>query len=82
MQEKNKAFGKLLDGGIVFAPKSFEHEGTKYNLTNREDIYNKIGFYRIEYLPQPLSDALYKPFWTQAGKTIYRSWELVEEALE
>ena len=44
----NINFAKSEDGiSIEFAPSEFDFNGVRYNATNSEEVYNKIGYFRL-----------------------------------
>lgn len=80
----NKSFAKTEDGKIlIFAPAQFEHGGIKYNATNREDIYNAIGFYKYVETEMPVKEGYYySAYYEKNGNVLYQKWEehKIEEA--
>lgn len=69
----NRKFGAIEDGKIVYAPKSFEYKGVKYNLTNRAKLYREMGFFPVLSTKAPGEN--YDPFWEEENGVLLQRWE-------
>ena len=69
----NKKFGKLDgEGNLIYVPKSFEHNGIHYNLTNRAQIYNEMGYYALVSTNPPEGEL--EPYWELEGNVLKEKW--------
>ena len=77
----NRKFAKTEDGlSLEFAPSEFEYEGVFYNATNREEIYNAIGFFRLVRTDMPYKEGFYfTAFYEVEGNTLVEKWQEHEE---
>ena len=80
----NRNFAKSVDGiSIEYAPSEFDFGGVHYNATNSEEIYNAIGYYRLERTQAPIKEGFYYTsfFELENGKMVQK-WEEHEEPAE
>lgn len=73
----NKSFAKTEDGKtLIYAPAQFDYNGVRYNATNREEIYNPIGFYKLVKTKIPEKEGFYyTEFFEKDGNVLYQKWE-------
>ena len=73
----NRNFAKSIDGiSLEFAPSEFDYNGVRYNATNSEEIYNKIGYLRFERTEAPIKDGFYyAPFYEEENGVLLQKWE-------
>lgn len=84
---KNKNFAKIAgESSLEFAPGEFEYEGVFYNATNREEIYNALGFLRLVKTKMPVKEGFYYTAYYEAEENrITEKWqehEICEEENE
>lgn len=79
----NRNFAKSDDGIFLeFAPSEFDFNGVRYNATNSEEVYNKIGYFRIERTEAPSKDGFYfTPFYELENNVLVQKWEEHEEEI-
>jgi hypothetical protein len=74
-------FYKLIsESTIQKAPKPLKIDG-KDVFTNKEEIYNSQGYYRLLTTDYPQDDKIYQPKYRQQGLYIIQDWIEVEENL-
>ena len=80
----NFNFAKTEDGiTLEFAPSEFDFGGVHYNATNSEEIYNSIGFLRLERTKAPEKEGFYyTPFYVAENNVLVQHWEEHEEEPE
>jgi hypothetical protein len=73
----NRNFAKSIDGiSLEFAPSEFDYEGVHYNATNSEEIYNAMGYFRLERTEAPSKDGFYfTPFYELENNVLLQKWE-------
>jgi hypothetical protein len=73
----NWNFAKSIDGIFLeFAPSEFDFKGVHYNATNSEEIYNAIGYFRLERTEAPLKEGFYfTPFYELENNVLLEKWE-------
>ena len=73
----NRNFAKSEDGiSLEFAPSEFEFNGVRYNATNSEEVYNKIGYFRLERTEAPTKDGFYYvPFYEEENGALLQKWK-------
>ena len=73
----NRNFAKSIDGiSLEFAPSEFDFNGVHYNATNREEIYNAIGYLRFERTEMPRKEGFYfTPFYETENNVLLEKWE-------
>ena len=73
----NINFAKSEDGiSIEFAPSEFDFNGVRYNATNSEEVYNKIGYLRLERTEAPVKDGFfYVPFYEEENGALLQKWK-------
>lgn len=73
----NRNFAKSEDGiSLKFAPSEFDYEGVHYNATNSEEIYNAMGYFRLERTEAPSKDGFYfTPFYELENNVLLQKWE-------
>ena len=73
----NRNFAKREDGiSIEFAPSEFDFNGVCYNATNSEEVYNKIGYFRLERTEAPVKDGFfYVPFYEEENGALLQKWK-------
>lgn len=73
----NRNFAKSEDGiSLEFAPSEFEFNGVRYNATNSEEVYNKIGYLRLERTEAPVKDGFfYVPFYEEENGALLQKWK-------
>lgn len=73
----NRNFAKSKDGiSLEFAPSEFDYEGVHYNATNSEEIYNAIGYFRLERTEAPSKEGFYfTPFYVVEDNVLVQKWE-------
>ncbi len=73
----NFNFAKSEDGiSLEFAPSEFDYKGVRYNATNSEEVYNKIGYLRFERTEAPTKDGFYYvPFYKEENGVLLQKWE-------
>lgn len=73
----NKSFAKSIDGiSLEFAPSEFDFNGVHYNATNSEEIYNAIGYLRLERTEAPVKEGFYfTPFYETENDVLLEKWE-------
>ena len=73
----NRNFAKTEDGiSIEFAPSEFDFNGVHYNATNREEIYNALGYFRFERTEMPSKEGFfYSPFYEVENNALVEKWE-------
>lgn len=71
------------NGGLEFAPSEFDFDGVDYNATNSEEIYNAIGYYRLERTQAPIKEGFYfTPFYEVKDNVLVQKWQEHEEHIE
>ena len=73
----NFNFAKTEDGTVLqFAPSEFDFNGVRYNATNSEEIYNAIGYLRLERTEAPVKEGFYYvPFYVAEENLLVQHWE-------
>ena len=73
----NINFAKSEDGiSIEFAPSEFDFNGVRYNATNSEEVYNKIGYCRLERTDATVKDGFfYVPFYEEENGALLQKWK-------
>lgn len=73
----NRNFAKSIDGiSLEFAPSEFDFKGVRYNATNNEEIYNAIGYFRLERTEAPVKDGFfYVPFYEEENGALLQKWK-------
>lgn len=73
----NRNFAKSEDGiSLEFAPSEFDFNGVRYNATNSEEVYNKIGYLRLERTEAPTKDGFYYvPFYEEENGALLQKWK-------
>lgn len=73
----NRNFAKSEDGiSLEFAPSEFDFNGVRYNATNSEEVYNKIGYLRLERTEAPVKDGFfYVPFYEEENGALLQKWK-------
>ena len=73
----NRNFAKSEDGiSLEFAPSEFDFNGVLYNATNSEEVYNKIGYLRLERTEAPVKDGFfYVPFYEEENGALLQKWK-------
>lgn len=73
----NRNFAKSEDGiSLEFAPSEFDFNGVHYNATNNEEIYNAIGYLRLERTKMPSKEGFYfVPFYVVENNALIQKWE-------
>ena len=81
MAKYNRNFAKSIDGiSLEFAPSEFDFNGTHYNATNSEEIYNAIGYFRFERTEAPSKEGFYfTPFYELENNVLVEKWQEHEE---
>ena len=80
----NFNFAKSIDGiSLEFAPSEFDFKGVRYNATNSEEVYNKIGYFRFERTEAPSKEGFYfSPFYEVEENVLVEKWEEHEIPIE
>ncbi|MBQ5897344.1 MAG: hypothetical protein IIW81_02640 [Oscillospiraceae bacterium] len=80
----NRNFAKSEDGiSLEFAPSEFDFNGVRYNATNSEEVYNKIGYFRLERTEAPVKDGFYYvPFYEEENGALLQKWKEHENPKE
>ena len=73
----NRNFAKSEDGiSLEFAPSEFDFNGVRYNATNSEEVYNKIGYCRLERTDATVKDGFfYVPFYEEENGALLQKWK-------
>lgn len=73
----NRNFAKSEDGiSLESAPSEFDFNGVRYNATNSEEVYNKIGYLRLERTEAPVKDGFfYVPFYEEENGALLQKWK-------
>lgn len=77
----NRNFAKTEDGlSLEFAPREFDYNGIRYNATNSEEIYNDLGYFKIEHTDMPSKEGYYyTAYYEVIENKLVEKWEEHEE---
>lgn len=77
----NRNYAKTEDGIFLeFAPREFAYNGIFYNATNSEEIYNDLGYFKLERTEMPYKEGFYyTAYYEVIDNKLVEKWEEHEE---
>lgn len=79
----NRNFAKSEDGlSLEYAPREFDYNGVRYNATNKEEIYNDLGYFKLERTDMPSKEGYYyTAYYEVIENKLVEKWEEHEEPI-